>query len=460
MSANDIPIDDNIVIRGDDRYLPESVEPSGSGHTIIDGSGTSMTQRTGLQFEGAEVTDDSTNDRTKVSINAYAPGDSAETTIDDADYFPFYDTSASAKKKTLWSTIIDKIKSALGIASSGDTFLKKDGTWATPTNTTYTFATGDNNGQIKVTPSGGSAQNIDVKGLGDRAYDSTTYLPLAGGTVTGTLILSRTQDASGTANNKPALIVGGTDTAAHLELDGNELMAKSNGTTTGDLLLNHDGGAVKINGKIATKLSATPTSGQVMIADGTDGDIKTSGYTISKSVPSSAVFTDTTYGAARGLALSNANNFYIRNWLTMTATAVNAGANVTLRYMSGIALAYQIYFVVNKSTATSAQDFTVDGTSYRYAPLFSLTASDASNLVSNTDNLPADGEVISLFRHINAATGTNTVLIRLGKKSNTYYILDDSIRTTTKTTAGINAVISANTWHYKMPGVLFFLYNN
>ena len=37
-------------------------------------------------------------------------------------------------------------------------------------NTTYTFAAGDNNGQIKVTPSGGTAYNVDVKGLGALAY--------------------------------------------------------------------------------------------------------------------------------------------------------------------------------------------------------------------------------------------------------------------------------------------------
>lgn len=37
----------------------------------------------------------------------------------------------------------------------------------------------------------------------------------------------------------------------------------------------------------------TPTSGQVIITDGTGGKIKASGYTIAKSVPSNAVFTDT-----------------------------------------------------------------------------------------------------------------------------------------------------------------------
>lgn len=55
----------------------------------------------------------------------------------------------------------------------------------TDTNTTYIFATGDSNGQIKVTPSNGSAQNVSVKGLGSNAYTSTSYLPLSGGTLVG-----------------------------------------------------------------------------------------------------------------------------------------------------------------------------------------------------------------------------------------------------------------------------------
>ena len=44
----------------------------------------------------------------------------------------------------------------------------------TDTNTTYTFATGDSNGQIKITPSSGSATNVSVKGLGSAAYTAST----------------------------------------------------------------------------------------------------------------------------------------------------------------------------------------------------------------------------------------------------------------------------------------------
>lgn len=50
-------------------------------------------------------TSDLTNDS-----GFYSSSDTAETTIADGDYFPFYDVSASGRKKTLWSNI----KSALG----------------------------------------------------------------------------------------------------------------------------------------------------------------------------------------------------------------------------------------------------------------------------------------------------------------------------------------------------------
>lgn len=90
---------------------------------------------------------------------------------------------------------------------------------------------------------------------------SSTYVNLTGAqtitgakTISSTLTLSKTTDASGTANNSPALIVGGTATTSHLELDNNEIMAKTNGTSVGELSLNNEGGDININGSNSANL--------------------------------------------------------------------------------------------------------------------------------------------------------------------------------------------------------------
>ena len=51
------------------------------GHEVLDSTDTPLPQRTNIQFEGAEATDDSTNDITKVTITPYTAGDGIE--IDD-----------------------------------------------------------------------------------------------------------------------------------------------------------------------------------------------------------------------------------------------------------------------------------------------------------------------------------------------------------------------------------------
>lgn len=71
---------------------------------------------------------------------------------------------------------------------------------------------------------------------------------MAGAKISGSLTLTKTTDASGTADNGPALIVGGERTAAHLEFDSNEIMAKASGTTVAPLYLNSDGGDIYLGG--------------------------------------------------------------------------------------------------------------------------------------------------------------------------------------------------------------------
>ena len=62
----------------------------------------------------------------------------------------------------------------------------------------------------------------------------------------GILTLSKTTDAVGTSDSGPALIVGGTRTTTHIEMDANEILAKSDGTTPAILNLNTDGGRVVV----------------------------------------------------------------------------------------------------------------------------------------------------------------------------------------------------------------------
>lgn len=78
---------------------------------------------------------------------------------------------------------------------------------------------------------------VGFDGTANITVADSTKLPLSGGTVTGTLILSRTTDLDLAKDNAPALIIGGTRSQAHIEIDNNEIAAKANATTGGALYL-------------------------------------------------------------------------------------------------------------------------------------------------------------------------------------------------------------------------------
>lgn len=65
-------------------------------------SGKTFYKASGARSTGSAVIPDISN--------CYQTTDTAETAIADNDYFPFYDTSATAKRKTLWSNIKAKLK--------------------------------------------------------------------------------------------------------------------------------------------------------------------------------------------------------------------------------------------------------------------------------------------------------------------------------------------------------------
>lgn len=94
------------------------------------------------------------------------------------------------------------------------------------------------------------------------------------------------------SNNMLAFTIGGTANDRNANIQVGHENDTAYGNITGNLYLNKLGGQVYINSNYAAKVTSA-TSGQVMVADGTTGGIKTTGYTIATSVPSGAVFTDT-----------------------------------------------------------------------------------------------------------------------------------------------------------------------
>jgi hypothetical protein len=139
------------------------------------------------------------------------------------------------------------------------------------TDTTYTIDTGDSNGQIKVTPTGGTAYNVSVKGLGSNAYTSTAYLPLTGGTLTDALTIARTSYTAGQPN--PGLILKAsnqdvTTNPSSNQWNNSELnFQDKNGVRTGYVNVRQDtDGTMSLYLEASTKNGSTTYYNDLVIA--------------------------------------------------------------------------------------------------------------------------------------------------------------------------------------------------
>ena len=91
--------------------------------------------------------------------------------------------------------------------------------------------------------------NLSVSGTSTLTGNTTVggTLGVTGtATFNNTVYLTRTQDLSGTSDEKPALVIG-TLSSYHIEVDPDEIHAKKNASEVSSLFLNYNGGDVYLS---------------------------------------------------------------------------------------------------------------------------------------------------------------------------------------------------------------------
>lgn len=240
----------------------------------------------------------------------------------------------------------------------------------------------------------------------------------AGDTITGSLILSKTTDASGTADNGPALIVGGTRTTAHIEMDGNEIMAKSNGTTPANLYLNGDGGQVYINGKkpVVGSSVGSATKPVYIDADGNATDCSEDFTSYAKKSSGNTFSANQYIDRANGTATTEGTSLITLGNNIAKGTDKNSYGYVRL-------YGHQSYYANILPAATMAANYSVtlpskagillaDTTPFTWgSPAISVTSGvyNGSNF-----NFAKFGAVKMIKFFLKVASGANTTWVKVG----------------------------------------------
>ena len=220
----------------------------------------------------------------------------------------------TADERSLWNKVTDKLDKTGGTVTGdivpdkteaydlGYEDKKWDNVWVETLEAGYVNAKDGIQGNL--TGNADTASSIKPIDITGQTIDINT-LTLSAGTINNALYVEK---SDGGANNIKNIPVPGKPFKLYVDLV--RWVSTTDYITKQTFLSSNSGTATTyerwcVNGKWTAwlpnaRFTACPTGGQVLIADGASGGIKTSGYTIASSVPANAKFTDTntTYGVA------------------------------------------------------------------------------------------------------------------------------------------------------------------
>ncbi len=185
--------------------------------------------------------------------------------------------------------------------------------------TTYTFATGSTNGTISVTPKGGSAQSVAVKGLAAAAYKAVTDSSSASAIGTGTSLVTERDVYYGLPN------INGN----HTYNSGTSIYAPSAAGTSGQVL--RSSGGVPTWGDVVDSSSASALGTGTALVTERDVYYGLASINNARQTSSISVYAPTSGGTA-GYALRAAGATSAPTWQEVkdstSASAIGTGANL------------------------------------------------------------------------------------------------------------------------------------